>query len=124
MTCWRDVKANHSFVYVARAAAKFIEPRKREFIEGDTEFANKVTIHEGDGGKFWPSFLASGRAGFGGLWEVPCMRLHADGGGFAVSFQCRSTRDCRASNWQRLFVVPAIVKPFDLAVSTAMAASI
>jgi hypothetical protein len=50
MTCWRDVKAGRSFVYVAQRG-KFRELFKRQFTEDDTQFANKVTVHEGEGGK-------------------------------------------------------------------------
>ena len=50
MSAWTDPKAGKSFVYIAQRG-KFVEIRKREFVESDKEFADKVTVHAGDGGK-------------------------------------------------------------------------
>jgi hypothetical protein len=111
----RDPAAGKSFVYIAQRG-KFVESRKRQFLESTSEFVDKVTVHAGADGKVLaelPLTRPRGLAVYGGALYA----LHADGDGFAVSFVPLDA-GLPKGGWQRQFAVPASIHPFDLAIDS------
>ncbi len=51
MTAWQKPQVGKSFVYIAQRG-KFVETGRRQFVESDVEFADIVTVHDGDSGAY------------------------------------------------------------------------
>ncbi|HZK80816.1 MAG TPA: hypothetical protein VFC46_07110, partial [Humisphaera sp.] len=115
MSALADPKTGKSFVYIAQRG-KFVEIRKREFVESDKEFADKVTVHAGDGGKVLAELALSHPRGLA-IYNGALYALHADGDGFAVGFVPLDAGIPRG-NWQRLIAVNKYIHPFDLAIDS------
>jgi hypothetical protein len=111
----RDPAAGKSFVYVAQRG-KFTEVRKREYVESTVDFADKVTVHAGEDGKVLAELPLSRPRGLA-VYNAALYALHADGNGSAVSFVPLEAGLPRGS-WKRLFVVPANIEAFDLAIDS------
>ena len=115
MAAWRDAAGGKSFVAVAQRG-KIIQEGKRGWAESDKEFVDKITIHEGEGGKVLATLSAprpQSVTAQGGVLYV----LHAEGPGFAVS-EVRLAAGLPQGALQRRFTVPADIKPLDLKVDS------
>lgn len=107
MAAWRDATSGKSFVAVAQRG-KIEDRGQRDYRESETEFVDKITIHEGEGGKViaeLPIARPRGLVVRDGLLYV----LHAEGAGWAVS-----AAKLPDGAWQRVFVVPVNIQPADL----------
>ena len=109
MAVWREA-GGQALVFVAQRG-KIIEPRRRDFRESDTDFVDQITVHDGDNGRVLATLPFARPLGLA-VQGASLFALHADGAGFAVS-QVKLPLD-QAPSWQRLFTVPANLKPFDL----------
>ena len=128
MAAWRDDAAGKSFVYVAQRGKitnvlpesltpaqrqKIAKKGNRRFEESDTEFADKVSVHDGDDG---PGARGAARGRIRGVWRcatATLYALHAEGAAFAVSSVPLASGVPHGA-WQRVFAVPASIKPADL----------
>ncbi|MCX5684269.1 MAG: hypothetical protein NT049_11365, partial [Planctomycetota bacterium] len=115
MAAWRDAANGKPFVAVAQRG-KIVAQGKRGFAESDTEFVDKVTVHDGASGKVLATLAAprpQSVCAQGGVLYV----LHAEGAGFAVS-EVRLAAGLPQGALKRVFTVPADLKPFDLKVDS------
>ncbi len=116
LASWRDPAIKETFVYVAQRG-KLYRGKDREWAESDKDFIDKITVHEGDGGKIvgelsllHPRALAVS----GGTLYA----LHAsENGGFMVSGMGLEA-GVPKGDWKQIFTVSASIKPFDLAVDS------
>lgn len=113
MATWRDA-GNKPLVFIAQRG-KIFEPRPRDFRESTTDFVDKVTVHNGDNGSviatlplFRPQALT--------VQKNTLYALHADSNGFAVSEAALPAK--AEQTWQRVFTVPANIRPHDLEVDS------
>ncbi len=114
MAAWRNA-TGESFVGIAQRG-KIIEPQKRRYEESETEFANKVTIHDGENGKVLaelPIEKPQGLAVQGGS----LFALHADGANFAIS-SMKLSGGLPAGSWRRVFAIPPNIHPSDFEVDS------
>ncbi len=118
MAAWRDDAAKKSFVYVAQRGKIVSEKGARHvsFVECDTEFADKVTVHDGENGKVLAEIPVSRPRGLAVRGGV-LYSLHAEGGGFAVSTVTLAS-GLPQGKWRRLFAVPKTIAPADLEVDS------
>lgn len=106
MAAWRNAASGKSLVAVAQRG-KIIASGKKQFQENETDFVDKITIHDGDNGAIIATLplRALGLAARDGVLYA----LHPDGNGFAVS-----SATMKEQTWTRVFAVPAIIQPADL----------
>ncbi len=98
---------NKPVVFVAQRE-KIIETAGHDFGESATEFADKITVHDGENGKILRELSLprpQGLAAQNGKVYV----LHKAGEDFAVS-----ETDVEKNEWRRVFIVPQNINPFDL----------
>lgn len=115
MACLHE-KGGKPFVYIAQRG-KFTEPIKRRIIESTSEFADKVTVHDGENGKVLtdlPLFHPRALAVYGNALYA----LHADGNGVAVSSVKLAAGIPVGNTWQKVFAVPAQIVPSDLKIDS------
>jgi len=115
MAAWRDPTAGKSLVAVAQRG-KVVAKRQHQFVESDTEFVDKITIHDGDNGKVlaeWPLLRPQGLAAREGMLYA----LHGEGHGFAVS-AAKLAGAAPGASWQRVFTVPTDIAPADIALDS------
>ncbi|MCX7049903.1 MAG: hypothetical protein NTX50_31025 [Candidatus Sumerlaeota bacterium] len=119
MAAWRDEAAKKSFVYVAQRG-KIVEPRKRDFRESDSDFADKITVHDGDNGKVLATLPLARPQGLA-VYANALYALHAEKengqSGFAISMAPLES-GLPKGPWKRVFIVPAAIKPFDLEIDS------
>jgi hypothetical protein len=115
MAALRDAGSNRSFVYVAQRG-RFVQAGRKRWTENETEFADKITVHEGEGGKILAELKLHRPRGLA-VRDGLLYALHEteQAGGFAVD-TVRLTAGLPAGDWQRLLTVPASITPFALAV--------
>ncbi len=113
IVAWRDDKAGKSLVYIAQRA-KLIDKGDNNFVESETEFVNKITIHDGDTGAVLaeqpilrPQALA--------VNDTTLFALHASEHGQAVS-SIALRNGLPQGPWNRLFDLPPKLNAFDLKV--------
>lgn len=115
MAAWRDPAAQKSFVYVAQRG-KIIEPRKGQFRESDSEFVDTITLHEGEGGKVLAEIPMERPQGLA-IRDGLIYALHREAANYVVS-SANLVSGVPQGKWQRLFTVPATIKPFDLEIDS------
>lgn len=114
MACWTG--SSSPVVYVAQRG-KLVEQRKRDFVESNAEFADVVTVHDGVDGKILASLPLHRPMGLVER-DNTLYALHQDmAGGFVVSF-VPLVDGLPHGDWQRVFAVPTVAAPFDLAVDS------
>ena len=113
MCALHDPASNKSFVYVAQRG-KFLGAGKKRFVESDRDFANKVTVHAGEDGKILAELPLARPHGLA-VYNGTLYALHDDESGPVVSF-VKLNGGVPEGSWQKLFAVPATIKPFDLAI--------
>jgi hypothetical protein len=117
MAAHRDAAAGRSFVYVAQRG-RIESVGRRDFRESDKDFADKVTVHDGENGKVLaerPLRRPRGLVARGGRLYALHGDGDGDGGGFAVSVTTLAA-GLPGETWERLFAVPASVDPAGFAV--------
>jgi hypothetical protein len=127
MAAWRDEVAKKSFVYIAQRGKiddadpakltdaqrrKMAQTKKRRYDESDDDFVNKITVHDGDDGKVLAELSIDRPQGLA-VQGSTLYALHVDGTGYAVS-SVKIAAGLPGGTWQRVFNVPADIKPFDL----------
>ncbi len=94
---------------------RFVEKGRNNYVESDTEFVDKITIHDAENGAVLNTLtLPRPRALVvrGGLLHA----LHAAGGGFAISSTPLAGLAAGGGSraWQTVFVVPPAISPADM----------
>lgn len=110
MAVGRDA-AGKPLVFVAQRG-KIVEPQRRDYRESDTEFVDKITVHDGDNGKVLNELPIARPRGLAVQGDT-LYALHAEGDGFAVS-----ETKLPGGAWQRIFAVPQNINPADLEVDS------
>ncbi|HEY3323478.1 MAG TPA: hypothetical protein VGP72_23695 [Planctomycetota bacterium] len=121
MACWRD--GAKSFVYVAQGG-KILETKEwPHFAESDQERVDAITVHEGATGKVLAEIPLPRPIGIAARGSI-LYAVHASAGrdaGATGAFEV-ATKTIKAGlpdgEWQRLFAVPAGVKPADIEVDS------
>ena len=122
MAAWREPDSNKPFVYIAQGAKWVATEQKKgnitrmRYTAGDSDFADKITVHDGENGKILTTLSLprpQGLAVQGGKLYA----LHADGKGLAVS-SSQLKSGVPDGKWQRVFGVPATISPFDMEVDS------
>ncbi len=108
MATARDA-AGKSLVFVAQRG-KVIQPRPRDYRESDTEFVDKITVHDGETGKVLAELPLARPQGLAVLGDA-LFALHKSETGFVVS-----ETKIPGGAWQRVFAVPQNIAPADLEV--------
>ncbi len=111
MAAWRN--GGDSFVAVAQRG-KIIEKKQGHYSESPTEFANKITLHDGRDGKLLGE-ISIDRPRSVTVRDGVLYALHAEGEGSAVS-AVGVGAGAAEGKWERVFAVPADIKPFDMKV--------
>lgn len=113
MAVWRGDSAGRALLYVAQRGKITSERGARHvsYRESPTEFADKVTVHDGDNGKVLaelPLTRPQGLVVQGGALYA----LHREGTGFVIS--AAKLTDGLPDAWQKVFAVSADIRPADL----------
>lgn len=116
MACAPDAATKKTTVYIAQRG-KIVEIGPNWYGEGDKEFVDIITVHDGDNGKIIaevPLYRPQGLVARGGQLYA----LHAlEAAGWAVS-AVPLQAGLPQGAWQRLFTVPPKVTPVDLEVDS------
>jgi hypothetical protein len=116
MAAWRD--GEKPFVAVAQrgkiTSAK--EGNHTRHRESATEPVNKITLHEGEGGRIVSELPLPGPQSIT-IKKGVLYALHTDGAGLAVS-SVKVGAGVAQGKWQRVFAVPATIAPYDMDVDS------
>ena len=105
-----------TYVYVAQAGKIEDGKEPSSYIESDVTLIDKISVHEGDGGKVLKEVSIPRPVGIvarGGYLYA----LHGTKGQFAVS-SMKLQDGIPTGEWQRLFAVPAAMTPYDIQVDS------
>jgi len=116
MACARDAKAGKTVVFVSQRGKIELEANKKDFIESDAVFIDKITIHDGDNGKVLAELPLKRPQGLA-VQRDTLYALHADDAGFVVS-TVKLVNALPSGAWTRLFNVPQSIKPADMEVDS------
>ena len=116
MAAWRH--GEKPFVAIAQRGKIVAEEggRHRGYRESATEAVDKITLHDGENGKVLAELLLP-RPQSVTVRDGVLYALHAEGAGFAVS-AVRVGSGGPQGKWERLFAVPASIRPFDMKVDS------
>lgn len=103
--------SNKSLVFVAQRG-KIIEPRPRDYRESETEFIDKITVHNGEDGKILRELSLPRPLGLA-VQNGKVYALHKGGNHWEVS-----QADIDKTEWQPVFAVPQNINPYDFEVDS------
>jgi hypothetical protein len=116
MAAWRD--GEKAFVAVAQRGKIVSEKGARHvrYFESESERVDVITLHDGDNGAVLAELPLSSPQSVT-VSKGVLYALHAEGAGFAVS-AVHVGAGVAQGGWQRVFTVPAKIKPFDMKVDS------
>jgi hypothetical protein len=115
MAVWRDPASARSYVYVAQGGKYSQTTDKRGHVHNvasKTEFVDKITVHDGANGNVLATLTLTRPQGLA-VSGSKLYALHGDGEGWAIS-AVDLNGGVPQNNWQRVFAVPANIKPADM----------
>ncbi|MCH5374568.1 MAG: hypothetical protein JJ992_11380, partial [Planctomycetes bacterium] len=114
MAAWCD--GPRAFVAVAQRGKIVPGARRNEFVESATEFANKITLHDGDDGRVMAELRLLHPQSIT-VQNGVLYALHTDHSGSAVS-AVRLGAGVPLEDWKHLFAVPAEIHSSELEVDS------
>ena len=110
MAAARDAN-NKPLVFIAQRG-KIVEKENHNYLESDSEFVDKITVHDGENGKVLRELSLPRPQGLA-VQNQKVYALHKVGNEFAVS-ETATTKN----EWRRVFAVPKNIAPYDLEVDS------